>query len=297
MIVGSTPRIGHAAREIIGPLAVLFVWDVIVTLIYFWINPKIMQLEVPLSLFGTALALFLGFRDNSAYARWWEARSLWGLMINASRSLARQALSLCDARADSAGLRRAIVCSQIAYVHQLRTGLRGEADGAEITTYLAPDQAAAVKVFTNQPNAILTDTAILVSDAFRAGLIDSFGRVRIETTLVDIANAQGGMERIKRTPMPSQYRFFPVFFTRIFCVILPFAVVRDLGVYTPVGSAFVGLMFLILLQIGDDLMDPFSNEIYDVPMSAMCRTVEIDLLQMLGEPAPEPLAPENGVLW
>jgi putative membrane protein len=56
-------------------------------------------------------------------------------------------------------------------------------------------------------------------------------------------------------------------------------------------------MFLILLQIGDDLMDPFSNEIYDVPMSAMCRTVEIDLLQMLGEPAPEPLAAENGVLW
>jgi putative membrane protein len=297
MIVSSTPRIGHAAREIIAPLAVLFVWDVAVTLVYFWINPKIMQLEVPLSLFGTALALFLGFRDNSAYARWWEARSLWGLMINASRNLARQALSLCDARGDTAGLRRAIVHSQIAYVHQLRFALRGEPDGPEIATYLTQDKAAALAAFANKPNAILLQTAIRVDEAARAGLVDSFGRVRMETTLVDMANAQGGMERIKRTPMPSQYRFFPVFFTRIFCVILPFAVVRDLGIYTPVGSAFVGLMFLILLQIGDDLMDPFSNDIYDVPMSAMCRTVEIDLLQMLGEAAPEPLAPEKGVLW
>lgn len=297
MIVDSTPRIGHAAREIVAPLAALFVWDIAVTLVYFWINPKIMQLEVPLSLFGTALALFLGFRDNSAYARWWEARSLWGLMINASRNLARQTLSLCDAQADSAGLRRAIVRSQIAYVHQLRTALRGEGGGAEIAAFLAPHSVAGLASFANKPNAILTETAMLVNAAYQADLIDSFGRVRIETTLVDIANAQGGMERIKRTPMPSQYRFFPVFFTRIFCVILPFAVVRDLGYYTPVGSAFVGLMFLILLQIGDDLMDPFSNDIYDVPMSAMCRTVEIDLLQMLGEPAPDPLASENGVLW
>jgi putative membrane protein len=297
MIVDSTPRIGHAAREIIAPLAVLFVWDVVVTLLYFWLNPKIMQLEVPLSLFGTALALFLGFRDNSAYARWWEARSLWGLMINASRNLARQTLSLCDARFDRAGLRRAIVRSQIAYVHQLRLVLRGQEDRAEIADYLTPERVAALGSVTNKPNAILTETAMLVGAAYHAGVVDSYGRVRIETTLVDIANAQGGMERIKRTPMPSQYRFFPVLFTRVFCVILPLAVVRDLGIYTPIGSAFVGLMFLILLQIGDDLMDPFSNEIYDVPMSAMCRTVEIDLLQMLGEPAPEPLAAENGVLW
>jgi putative membrane protein len=297
MIVDSTPRIGHAAREIIAPLAVLFVWDVVVTLLYFWLNPKIMQLEVPLSLFGTALALFLGFRDNSAYARWWEARSLWGLMINASRNLARQTLSLCDARFDRAGLRRAIVRSQIAYVHQLRLVLRGQEDRAEIAAYLTPERVAALGSVTNKPNAILTETAMLVGAAYHAGVVDSYGRVRIETTLVDIANAQGGMERIKRTPMPSQYRFFPVLFTRVFCVILPLAVVRDLGIYTPIGSAFVGLMFLILLQIGDDLMDPFSNEIYDVPMSAMCRTVEIDLLQMLGEPAPEPLAAENGVLW
>ena len=108
-------------------------------------------------------------------------------------------------------------------------------------------------------------------------MIDSFSRVRMESTLVDIANAQGGMERIKNTPLPAQYRFFPALFTRVFCIILPFAIVQDLGIYTPVGSALVGLMLLILLQIGDDLKDPFSNDVHDVPIASHCNTVEIDL--------------------
>ena len=73
--------------------------------------------------------------------------------------------------------------------------------------------------------------------------------------------------------------------------------VQKLGIYTPVGSAFVGLMFLMAVQIGLDLMNPFADDIYDVPMTAMSRTIEIDLLQMLGEPAPEPVQPVDGVLW
>ena len=299
MIISSTPRFSRFASKILAPLAILFVWDVVVTIAFFWLKPTITLLEIPLSLFGTALALFLGFRDNAAYARWWEARSLWGLMINASRNLARQVLSLTNDIADPRkdGLLRAMIHAQIAFVHQLRCALRGQEEGPEIALYLAPEHRDRLGTVANKPNAILTEIAMLASEAFRSGVIDRFERVRIETTLVDIANAQGGMERIKRTPMPSQYRFYPALFARLFCIILPFAVVRDLGLYTPIGSAIVGLMFLILLQIGDDLTDPFSNDVYDVPMTAMCRTIEIDLLQMLGEPAPDPVLPSRGVLW
>ena len=77
----------------------------------------------------------------------------------------------------------------------------------------------------------------------------------------------------------------------------PFAVVQDLGIYTPAGSTIVGLMFMMAVQIGLDLMDPFADDIYDVPMTSMCRTVEIDLQQMLGEPAPEKVKPVDNVLW
>ena len=299
MIISSTPRFSRFASKILAPLAILFVWDIVVTGAYFWLKPTIMQLEIPLSLFGTALALFLGFRDNAAYARWWEARSLWGLMINASRNLARQVLSLSGGVGDPRlhPLLRAMVHAQIAYVHQLRVTLRGQSDGPEVALYLAADPLERLKHVANKPNAILTQVAMAGREVFQAGFIDTFARIRIETTLVDIANAQGGMERIKRTPLPSQYRFYPALFTRIFCLILPFAVVRDLGFYTPIGSTIVGLMFLILLKIGDDLTDPFSDAVYDVPMTAMCRTIEIDLLQMLGDPAPDPVLPRDGVLW
>jgi ion channel-forming bestrophin family protein len=115
--------------------------------------------------------------------------------------------------------------------------------------------------------------------------------------LVDVANAQGGMERIKNTPLPAQYRAFPTFFTRLFCILLPIGLVETLGWATPVGSTVAGLMFLAVLQIGDDLTDPFANTVHDVPLDAMCRTIEIDLLQAIGDPAPEPLKPDGDVLW
>ena len=105
------------------------------------------------------------------------------------------------------------------------------------------------------------------------------------------------MERIKNTPLPNGFRFFPNLFTRVFCVLLPIALVESLGLATPIGSTLIGLVFLAVLSIGEDLTDPFANSVHDVPLTAMCRTIEIDLLQTAGLSAPEPLAPVHGVLW
>ena len=299
MMVDKRPRFIYAARKVALPLFYLFLWDIFVTALYFYVTPDVQQIELPLTLFGTALALFIGFCVNAAYARWWEARGLWGLMINASRNVARQAITFCDEAGANAvkGIARDIARAQIAYVHVLRTSLRGQPMADEARRYLPADQVDGLAQIANKHNMILTDMALMASRALKAGMLDPYARVRIEATLVDIANAQGGMERIKNTPLPSQYRFFPLIFAHIFCLILPFAVVQKLGIYTPVGSSFVSLMFLMAVQIGLDLMDPFADDIYDVPMTAMCRTIEIDLLQMLGEPAPEPVRPVDGILW
>ena len=85
--------------------------------------------------------------------------------------------------------------------------------------------------------------------------------------------------------------------TKLFCVLLPIGLVETLGFATPIGSTIAGLMFLAVLQIGDDLVDPFADTIHDVPLNAMCRTIEIDLLESIGDTPPEPLTPEKGVLW
>lgn len=299
MMVSKRPRFLYAARKVALPLFLLFLWDVFVTILYFQVTPNMRPIELPLTLFGTALALFIGFSVNASYARWWEARGLWGLMINASRNVAREAIAFCDMDAQGAiqQLPREIVRGQIAFVHVLRTALRGQHVAEEARRYLPPGRYAELASMTNKQNMVLTWQAFHATRAHKAGMLDAYARVRIEATLVDIANAQGGMERIKNTPLPSQYRFFPSFFGHVFCVILPFAVVQNLGIYTPVGSALVGLMFLMAVQIGRDLMDPFANDIYDVPMTSMCRTVENDLLQMMGEPAKEKIQPVRGVMW
>lgn len=296
MIIPDTPRVTRIVTEVWKPLSVLFVWDVAVTVFYYVLPFKAPAL--PFTLFGSALALFLGFRATSAYQRWWEGRILWGAMINASRSLSRAITAFMDdARDGVVPLKRALVKRQIAYVHALRCALRRQGTCPEVSIFL--DQAAVDEVDgrTNRPNGILDGTSRRIAAAQREGHLDSIQQTRIEAILVDIANAQGGMERLKNTPLPMQYRFFPALFARIFCVLLPIGLVETLGMATPVGSTIAGLMFLAILQIGDDLVDPFANDVHDVPMTAMCRTIEIDLLQSIGDPAPAPLGEVKGVLW
>jgi putative membrane protein len=284
----------QVVREVWKPLALLFVWDVIVTVTYYVLPFRAPSL--PLTLFGSALALFLGFRSNSAYQRWWEGRMLWGLMINASRNLARQARNyLPDEAVD---LKRTIVLRQIAYVNALRCQLRRQTPDDEVLRFLSRGEADFALARTNPANGIVDGTGRRINIAREKGWIDTIQQTSMESVLIDIANAQGGMERLKNTPLPNQYRFFPTLFTHMLCVLLPIGLVETLGFATPLGSTIAGLMFLAVLAIGDDLVDPFANTLHDVPLTAMCRTIEIDLLQAIGDPAPEPLKPDvSGVLW
>lgn len=294
MIVTPSPRLTQIVREVWKPLAVLFVWDVAVTGFYLW--SPFSAPSLPLTIFGTVLALFLGFRDNSAYQRWWEGRVLWGAMINASRNIAREARNFLP-EGEAHDMRRSIVLRQVAYVNALRTQLRRQTPDEEVLRFLSKGEAEPALARTNVANGLLDGTGRRINDAMKKGWIDTIQQARMESTLVDIANAQGGMERLKNTPLPNQFRFFPTFFTHLFCVLLPIGLVETLGIATPLGSTIAGLMFLAALQIGDDLVDPFANTVHDMPLTAMCRTIEIDLLQAIGEEPQPPLQPVKGVLW
>ncbi|MBD8548463.1 bestrophin family protein [Sphingomonas sp. CFBP 8760] len=294
MIIDATPRLRQIVSEVWKPLILLFVWDVVVTVTYFVLPFRAPSL--PLTLFGSALALFLGFRDNSAYQRWWEGRVLWGAMINASRSLSRAARNFMPGD-EARDLKRSIVLRQIAYVNALRCQLRRQSVDGEVLRFLSEGEAEPALARANTANGLLDGTGRRIADAQRHGWIDTIQQTQMEAVLVDIANAQGGMERLKNTPLPNQYRFFPTLFTHLFCILLPIGLVESLGFATPLGSTVAGLMFLAVLQIGDDLVDPFANTVHDVPLTAMCRTIEIDLLQSIGDQAPDPVKPDDGVLW
>ena len=295
MIVGARPRFRQIIVEVWKPLTILFVWDVAVTA--FHIMTPIKEPPLPTALFGTAIALFMGFRTNAAYARWWEARTLWGALINASRSLARITRSLTKGEPEGSEMRHNIILRQIAFAHSMRCQLRRQSPYEDIARIAGTDVADMAVARLNPANALLEDISGIYADALAEGRITEIQQATVERVLIDIANAQGGMERIKNTPLPNGFRFFPNLFTRVFCVLLPIALVESLGLATPIGSTLIGLVFLAVLSIGEDLTDPFANSVHDVPLTAMCRTIEIDLLQTAGLPAPEPVTPDHGVLW
>ena len=299
MITSRLPRTPAAWRPLLAPTIVLLTWDVGVTIAFTldWIGFG--GIEIQYTLYGTAIALFLGFMVNAAYARWWEARTLWGSIVNHSRNLAREATTLLDDTVPDARpeIVPAMVRAQIAYVHSLRTSLREQESPPEVEVYLDEPALHRVRSATSAPTATLAHIGRLLAEAHRRGMVDDVARVQVETTLSVLTDAQGGLERIKRTPLPVQYRFLPSFFARVFCLILPFAIYQDLQWWTPVGSGLVGMMFLLAVQVGRDLADPFLDGVHDVPMTAICRTIEIDLLELIGTDAPEAVTPVNEVLW
>lgn len=289
------------------PLLLLVLWDVVIVLAYNllhwqWVGAK----NIPLALYGSAIGIIVGFRNNSAYGRWWEGRGLWGQIVNNSRSLARQAVSTMHTEHDGQGLehdavrqlQRRLVHYQIAYVHALRQHLRGLDPWPEIERMLPDEDLSALRTSKNIPLSLQQCMGRLLREAKLNGWLDRIEWQSMDKNLDDLADAQGGAERIKNTPMPKQYDFFPMLFVQIYCLLLPIGMVENLGWFTPLGSTLVGFMFLALDKIGRDLEDPFDNKIFDVPLTAITTTIEINLRQLLGEtdlPAAE--QPIRGVLW
>jgi putative membrane protein len=291
VILPGRAHLGHILRYVGKPLIWLLAWDVAVTAVWYFLPAHWMAFPaLPVTLLGSAVAVYLSFRNTTAYARWWEARTLWGAMVNASRTLARESLTLLPDPATAV----IVVRRQIAFVHALRLHLRRQSPWEELEARLPADEIESLKQVANIPNAIHARTAEILA----ASKPEPILHATLARTLSDISNAQGGMERIKNTPLPQQYATYPTIFTDGFCLLLPLGLVESLGIYTPLGSTVAGFLFLALLQIGNDIQNPFENLEDDVPLTTLTRGIEIDLRDTLGEAhGLEPAKPVDGILW
>ncbi|MBR2123782.1 MAG: hypothetical protein IJ934_01180 [Acetobacter sp.] len=286
------PRIGLwiIVYEVRYALLLMILWDFVVVILFKVFHKEWMeQPSLPVSLIGSALALFMGFRSSSAYARWWEARTLWGSITNNCRSFGRQAGTLLGNRYD-------LMMAIAAYPHALRMALDTKQDSsADVARLLPPHIQKAIMPYRNKPNAILYQIGLSVTEQVNKKNIDGAVHGQIDRILSDIANAQGGLERIRNTPLPAQFCILPRALTNIFCFILPLSMVQTLEWVTPLGSSLVGILFLVLDKSASDLQDPFSNFPHSLPMATMARNIEIDVLQPMGEPVLSPLEPKNGI--
>jgi ion channel-forming bestrophin family protein len=256
----------------------------------------------PLTIMASALAIFLGFRTNSAYDRWWEARTLWGGIVNHSRTLARKVLAYTDAdterREDAETFERQMIYYQMGLVHAIRCHLRKQDPFGEIAPFFPPDVLDDLRNEQNVPAAILHRMGMRLKAGYRRGLFDSMRFVSLQDTLTEMTNLLGGCERIKNTTLPRQYDVFPRLFVYAFNTLLPLALVKDLVWYTCPVSVLISFIFLALDRIGSNIENPFENTIHDTPISSLSRTIEINLRQMLGEKElPPKVEPVDGFLY
>ncbi|MFL9583495.1 bestrophin family protein [Stenotrophomonas sp. AB1(2024)] len=257
--------------------------------------PGIERVSVaPFTLLGLVLSIFLSFRNNACFDRWWEARKLWGQLIYESRSLARLCSTLLveqPARADR-------ICRlAIAFAHALAARLRGQDAALAGLPWVPEADRERYAQRQNVPDQLLAMIAVETAAALRAGEIDTILYAQFETRLHALSSIQAGCERILLTPLPFAYTLLLHRCAWLFCVLLPFGLASALGWATPVVSAVLAYAFFGLDQLGEEMEEPFGLEPNDLPLDAMVRTIEIDLLDSLGvRPLPEPLQPQRYLL-
>lgn len=258
-------------------------------------------LSFPISIttiLGTALSLLLGFRTNSAYDRWWEGRKNWGEIVNDSRTLVRQAKAFIEAPAQEKDeLVSNIAHLQIAWCYALANSLRRTQVLVYADLHLTTEELEYVSAQDNIPNAILNLIQFKMAELHESGKIKTLLYQNIDNTLRRLCDAMGKCERIKNTVFPTQYAFFVHLVIFIFTLVLPMGLVESIGRIAIPITFTISFLFFYVEWIAYIMQNPFENGPNDIPMTSMSRSIEINLLQLIGaEKIPEKILPKNGVI-
>ncbi len=243
----------------------------------------------PFAVFGTALSLFLGFRNNAAYDRWWEARKLWGGLLADTRTLAREAALFLP---DEAARHRLLRLTR-AFLHLHRAQLRKIASDPVAEAMTAAVPAASFAHTRHPPCAALSEMNLLLAQAHAAGKLDGFGAMTLSNRVAALSLAQAGCERIAVTPLPYVYSLLVFRTSWLYVLLLPLALIEPAGWLTPLFTGIVAYTFFGLAEVTEELAHPFGPTANALPLAAICRAAEISLAPHLNEPAPEPLQPHN----
>jgi ion channel-forming bestrophin family protein len=266
------------------------------------------------AIMGSALAIFIGFRNNSSYARWWEARTQWSMITQSTRVLSRLVCTFTDSHKHqqnyvterSEEFKKTLCYMIIAWAHALRMQLRGETSWEkswnEVRPLLAEEDFRAIQHASNKPNVLQLLMGKRIYEAMANGTLGGFDSFQMEGQLAALANYQAACERIKHTPLLRQYHYFTKVFLIVFMVLLPLCLIGDFArngiawASVPV-SILISFVFGVMGKVGEVNENPFENQITDVPLSALCNRIERDVRETLGEThLPTELKPHDGFL-
>lgn len=291
---------------------------------------------LPIGIIGTAVAFYVGFKNNSSYDRLWEARRIWGGIVNMSRNWAASVMGFVSATPTKTAvpaeeverIHRELIMRHLAWIHALRhvllqprswehgrlfdrndrTAILADLDAPpvekELGRFLDADAVRRAMSFRNPAVQLITEQTQRLRDLHEAGLIDSYHHVELQRILAELVNEQGRAERIKNFPFPRQYGAFSTVFVFIFILLVPLGLVFEFSrvdtalawVTIPV-SVLISWVFVTMELIGDYSENPFEGLMNDIPMFTMARGIETDLRQMMGDPElPAAPQPVDGIL-
>lgn len=266
----------------------------VVFLVHEYVIPTTVDIPATLvTLLGTALAFFVGFNNNQSYDRWWEARSIWGALVNDSRSWARNVLSYVTpgdlAVGEVSDIKKRLVRRQLAFVYALKDALRRKAENY-FEKFLGAEDLAIVRRETNIPNAILTLNARDLQVLSERKSVDQFRFAQMNNLLTAMTDHMGKSERIRSTVFPTSYIYFTQVFIWILVVFITLSLAETMGLWSILVAWIIGAVFHITHLNGMGLVDPFDEVPTGVALNQISRTIEINLLQMLDEKEiPEPV--------
>ncbi|MBL8919024.1 MAG: hypothetical protein JNJ54_09215 [Myxococcaceae bacterium] len=279
----------------------------------------------PVALVGTAVAFVTGFQNNAAYGRLWEARQIWGSIINLSRTWGVQVL---DLPITTPAVKKQLIERHLAWLTALRFQLREKRTwetvdrhdnrsyqhfyevpewqsdlSTELKALLNETEHAQVLATKNRATHALAAQSRELAALAAKGALTDLRFIELERTIAALYDAQGRCERIKNFPYPRQFATLNGYFKTALVAALPFALLPEFHKLGPAfvwvtipSSTIVSWIFHMLEKIGEASENPFMGGPNDVPISAMARTIEIDLRELLGEAPPPALAPKNNIL-
>lgn len=249
------------------------------------------------TILGTVLAFFIGFNNNQAYDRWWEARKIWGSLVNNSRSFAREILTFVNPKdsPEITQLKHKIIKRHIAFLYSLKIKLR-ETEDDNLYKYISPEELEELAQHSNQYNGILLLQSEDITHLYNNGHIDGFQLIELNKMLTSFSDDMGKSERIKKTIFPTIYNFYSNYFILIFIYCVTMTIGNSIGFWAIIFGTLIGYIFYTIQAIGKMLVNPFDNNNHmGVSLDSITRTIEINLLEMISAPnVPKPIEPVNG---
>jgi len=253
---------------------------------YFGLETTI-PMAVP-SILGGAISLIIAFRLKQSYDRWWEARKIWGAIVNDSRTLIRNVITfthlkqetLKDSKEDNIFVER-----QVAWCYSLSQGLRGinPLKGIREILKTDPDDYEYIKHHYNVPNALLMLHNYDFKKLHDEKKINDFQQVQLSEVTSRLCDHMGKCERIKNTVFPKTYSVFVEYLLYLFIILLPFGVMDFSAWFQIPLTICVSMAFFLLERTAIQMQDPFENKPTDTPMTTLSQTIELNLHQMIEE--------------